>query len=95
MSWQQHGKRFPGAFAIVNVSLIPVQKPPQNQHPHEYYFGRKAKFCINLQFIVNAKGEFIDENASYPDSVRDARIWKASAAYSMFCTGILLVIRWN
>ena len=85
--WQTF-KRFPMCFGAVDGTLIPVQLPPYNYNPNQFYSGRKKFHCMNVQVICNAKYEITHVDANWPGSVHDARIWRNSDPLNNLMTGI-------
>lgn len=67
---------FPGAFAIVDGSLIAVASVP-NEVDH-VMMSRKQFHAINTQFVIDASMRFLSVNARYGGSTHDALIWRSS-----------------
>lgn len=67
---------FPGAFAIVDGSLIGLAAV---EHTIEHAFlSRKHFHAINTQFVVDVRMRFLNVNARYPGATHDSLIWRAS-----------------
>lgn len=71
---------FPGAFAIVDGSLIGLAALP---HEIEHSFvSRKGFHAINTQFVIDVEMRFLNVNARYTGSTHDSLIWRASMVNS-------------
>ncbi len=69
---------FPGAFAIVDGSLIAMAAVSRSvEHA---FMTRKHFHAINTQFIIDGRMRFLSVNARYPGSTHDSLIWRASLA---------------
>lgn len=72
----QKVKDYPGAFGIVDGSLIPISAVPHEiEHGH---VSRKSFHAINAQFSCDVRMRFLSVNARYAGSTHDALIWRAS-----------------
>lgn len=76
---QQHTD-FPGAFAIVDGSLIALAGL-LNEIEHSFV-SRKGFHALNTQFVVDVNMRFLGVNARYPGSTHDSLIWRASLVNS-------------
>lgn len=77
----QHHTGFPGAFAIVDGSLIALARV-LNELEHSFV-SRKGFHAINTQFVVDVNMRFLSVNARYPGSTHDSLIWRASMVNSV------------
>lgn len=69
---------FPGAFAVVDGSLIGLAAV---SHSIEHmYVSRKSFHAINTQFVCDIRMRFLNVNARYAGSTHDSLIWRASMA---------------
>lgn len=71
---------FPGAFAIVDGTLIGLAAVAHNiEH---MFITRKHFHAINTQVVVDAGMRFLSVNARYPGATHDSLIWRASMVNS-------------
>lgn len=71
---------YPGAFAIVDGSLIGLAAVSHLiEHSH---VSRKSFHAINAQFVCDVRMRFLSVNARYPGSTHDSLIWRASMVNS-------------
>lgn len=67
---------YPGAFAIVDGSLIGLAAVSHLiEHSH---VSRKHFHALNTQFVSDVRMRFLSVNARYPGSTHDSLIWRAS-----------------
>lgn len=67
---------YPGAFAIVDGSLIGLAAVSHLiEHSH---VSRKSFHAVNAQFVCDVRMRFLSVNARYPGSTHDSLIWRAS-----------------
>lgn len=67
---------FPGAFAIVDGSLVALAAV---SHLTEHTFlSRKGFHALNTQFVIDIKMRFLSVNARYSGSTHDSLVWRAS-----------------
>lgn len=72
---------YPGAFAIVDGSQIPLTALLKEI---EFAFmNRKGFHSINTQFVSDARMRFLNVNARYPGSTHDSLIWRSSLVNSL------------
>lgn len=69
---------FPTAFAAIDCTHIPIQKPTAYG---DDYVNRKGFCSINVQATCNAKERFTSIDAQWPGSVHDSRILHNSSIY--------------
>lgn len=67
---------FPGAFAIVDGSLIAMAAV--SRLVEHALITRKHFHAVNTQFVIDINMSFLSVNARYPGSTHDALIWRAS-----------------
>lgn len=74
----QRNVDFPGAFAIVDGSLI--QLAAVSKSVEHNYLSRKGFHAINTQFVVDIHMRFLNVNARYSGSTHDSLVWRSSMA---------------
>ena len=67
---------FPNVIACVDGSLIPMMKP--SECPVEY-FGRKSRYCLNIQVAALPDYSFSSLNAQLPGSCHDNYVFYCSS----------------
>ena len=72
--WQEKFS-FPAAIGALDCTHVKIRKPKDFG---DEYINRKGYTSINVQATCNAKEIFTSIDASWPGSVHDARIWRAS-----------------
>lgn len=71
---------YPGAFAIVDGSLIGLAAV--SHLIEQVHVSRKAFHAINAQFVCDVKMRFLSVNARYPGSTHDSLVWRSSLVNS-------------
>ena len=72
---------FHNVVGAVDGSLIPIKKPPRDEH---LFVWRKGFHAINMQAICNAKLKFVSAVIQYPGSTHDSFVWNNSAISRKF-----------
>lgn len=71
---------YPGAFAIVDGSLIALAAVSHLiEHGH---VSRKQFHALNAQFVCDVRMSFLSVNARYAGSTHDSLVWRASLVNS-------------
>ncbi|KAJ6639723.1 putative nuclease HARBI1, partial [Pseudolycoriella hygida] len=76
----QLNANFPGAFGIVDGSLIALAAVPRSEE--HTFMSRKRFHAINAQFVIDINLRCLSVNARYPGSTHDSLVWRSSLVNS-------------
>lgn len=74
LEWQEKYS-FPAAIGALDCTHVKIKKPTDFG---DEYVNRKGYASINVQATCNSKEVFTSVDVSWPGSVHDSRIWRAS-----------------
>ena len=63
------------AFGCIDGTHIPIKRPQENSQD---YYCYKGFFSLNVQAVVDYRGQFMDVDCRWPGSVHDAKVFSNS-----------------
>ncbi|GBG92791.1 hypothetical protein CBR_g57141 [Chara braunii] len=80
-------KGFPNCFGAIDCTHIYIDK--RADAPSDNYYGRKQKFSVQAQVVVDLDLPILDVHVGYPGSVHDVRVLHNSQLWRRAKTGKL------